>query len=107
MYMEFHWFDSITICMLVVFIYGIIISDSNLFMELNFIIKVLIALYLIYHFNDFKDALVKFTSLDKKICYSAGIYLFIFSFADVFDNYFAKINKLLTKIKDNILNKII
>ena len=105
--MEFHWFDSITIFMLLVFIYGIIISDSNLFMELNFIIKVLIALYLIYHFNDFRNAPVKFTSLDKKICYSAGIYLFIFSFADVFDNYFAKINKLLTNLKDNILNKIV
>jgi hypothetical protein len=105
--MEFHWFDSITICMLLVFMYGIVISDSKLFMELNFIIKVLIALYLIYHFNDFRSERVKFTTLDKKICYSAGIYLFIFSFADVFDNYFAKINKLLTQVKDNLLNKIV
>lgn len=106
MYMEFHWFDGITLIMILVFIYGIIYSDASFFMEMNFIIKVLIALYLIYHFNDLRTSPVKFTTLDKKICYSAGIYLLIFSFADVFDNYFAQINRKLTKIKDIIINSM-
>ncbi len=106
MYMEFHWFDSITLFMILIFIYGIVVSDSILFMQMNFTIKVLIALYLIYHFNDFRNTPVKFTILDKKICYSAGIYLFIFSFADVFDNYFKQINEKLTRLKDKILNNI-
>ena len=104
MYMEFHWFDTITFGMILIFIYGIIYSDSTLFMQMNFTVKVLIALYLIYHFNDFRMTPVKFTTLDKKICYSAGIYLFIFSFADVFDNYFAQINDILTKFKDTLIN---
>jgi hypothetical protein len=104
--MEFHWFDSITLGMLSVFIYGIITNDAILFMQLNFIIKVLISLYLIYHFNHFRINPIKFTTLDKRICYSAGVYLFIFSFADVFDNYFSQINKILIKLKDDILIKI-
>ena len=102
--MEFHWFDGITLFMILIFIYGIIYSDATLFMGMNFTIKVLISLYLIYHFNDFRNTPVKFTTLDKKICYAAGIYLFIFSFADVFDNSFKQINEIITKFKDNILN---
>jgi hypothetical protein len=104
--MEFHWFDSITIFMTLIFIYGIIVSDAMLFMQLNFTIKVLISLYLIYHFNHFRNNPVKFTTLDKRICYSAGVYLFIFSFADVFDNYFKQINEKITRLKDKILNNI-
>ena len=101
--MEFHWFDSITLGMILVFIYGIIYSDAMLFMQLNFTIKVLISLYLIYHFNHFRNNPVKFTTLDKRICYSAGVYLFIFSFADVFDNYFKQINQILSQLKDKFI----
>lgn len=102
MYMEFHWFDSITIIMIVLFIYGIIYDQTSLFIQINFIIKVLISLYLIYQFNDFRNTPVKFTTLDKKICYSAGIYIFIFSFADVFNSYLLDIKTLVTQFKNNL-----
>jgi len=100
--MEFHWFDSITIIMIVLFIYGIIYDQTSLFIQINFIIKVLISLYLIYQFNDFRNTPAKFTTLDKKICYSAGIYIFIFSFADVFNSYLLEIKTLVTQFKHNL-----
>jgi hypothetical protein len=93
--MEFHWYDSLTVFMFFIFLYGILYSDGTLFIKLNFIIKVFISLYLIYHFNHFTNDPIKFTTLDKRICYSAGVYLFIFSFADVLDNYFKQINEII------------
>lgn len=94
-----HWFDIITIIMFCIFIFGFIYNIPSIFIQFNFIIKVLIAIYLIYKFNDFRTDHVKFTILDKKICYSAGIYLFLFSFADVINSYFIELRK-------NIINLI-
>jgi hypothetical protein len=94
-----HWFDIITLIMFCIFIFGFVYNVPSIFIQFNFIIKVLIAIYLIYKFNDFRTDTVKFTILDKKICYSAGIYLFLFSFADVINSYFIELRK-------NIINLI-
>lgn len=93
-----HWFDIITLIMFCIFIFGFIYNIPYIFIQFNFIIKVLIALYLIYKFNDFRSDTVKFTLLDKKICYSAGIYLFLFSFADVINSYFRELRKLIMEL---------
>lgn len=93
-----HWFDIITLIMFCIFIFGFVYNVPSIFIQFNFIIKVLIALYLIYKFNDFRTDTVKFTLLDKKICYSAGIYLFLFSFADVINSYFRELRKLIIEL---------
>jgi hypothetical protein len=93
-----HWFDIITLIMFCIFIFGFVYNVPSIFIQFNFIIKVLIALYLIYKFNDFRTDTVKFTLLDKKICYSAGIYLFLFSFADVINSYFRELRKLIMEL---------
>ena len=95
--MEIHWFDYITIIMFFIFVYGILYNIPSIFIQINFTIKVLISLYLMYKFNDFRDHTFKITLLDKKICFSAGIYLFIFSFADVINSYLIEIKLFVTK----------
>ena len=94
--MEIHWFDYITFIMFFIFIYGILYNVPSIFIQINFTIKVLIAFYLMYKFNDFRDHTFKITLLDKKICFSAGIYLFIFSFADVINSYLIEIKSFVT-----------
>lgn len=94
--MEFHWFDYITFLMFFIFIYGILYNVPSIFIQINFTIKVLISIYLMYKFNDFRDHAFKITLLDKKICFSAGIYLFIFSFADVINSYLIEIKQIVT-----------
>jgi len=94
--MEFHWFDYITFLMFFIFIYGILYNVPFIFIQINFTIKVLISIYLMYKFNDFRDHAFKITLLDKKICFSAGIYLFIFSFADVINSYLIEIKQIVT-----------
>jgi hypothetical protein len=94
-----HWFDGITILMIILFGYGFLFNQPLLFIQLNFIIKVIISFYLMYKFNDFRSDPIKFTVLDKKICYSAGFYLFIFSFADVINFYFLELRNYIQQLK--------
>ena len=98
--MLFHWFDIITVLMMFIFIYGFVFNTPFIFIQINFIIKVLIAFYLMYKFNDFRER-ITFTTLDKKICFSAGFYIFVFSFADLINSYFIKLREIPT-----IINKI-
>ena len=94
--MDEHWFDLITLSMLIIFIYGVLYNKPLLFIKLNFLIKIIISIYLIIKFNDFRNhKTIVFTVLDKKICFSAGIYLLIFSFADVINSFFIKIRDIL------------
>ena len=102
--MLFHWFDIITFVMIFIFIYGFVFNSPFVFIQINFIIKVLIAIYLMYKFNDFREKIV-FTTLDKKICFSAGFYIFVFSFADVINSYFIKLRQILFDTY-TVLNKI-
>jgi hypothetical protein len=98
-----HWFDGITFLMIILFGYGILFKQPLLFIQLNFIIKVIISFYLMYKFNDFRSDSIKFTVLDKKICYSAGFYLFIISFADVINFYYLELRAYIEKLKSNEL----
>ena len=91
--MEFHWFDYITFIMLFIFIFGILYNIPSIFIQINFTIKVMVSIYLMYKFNNFSNH--KFTMLGKKICFSAGVYLFIFSFADVINSYLLEIKHFL------------
>ena len=111
--MLFHWFDIITLIMICIFIFGFVFNMPFIFIQINFLIKVLIAIYLMYKFNGFREK-VTFTMLDKKICFSAGFYIFIFSFADVINSYFILLRTILfdtytslETIKNKIENAII
>lgn len=102
--MLFHWFDIVTVIMFCIFIFGFIFNVPFIFIQINFLIKVSIAIYLMYKFNDFRVK-ITFTTLDKKICFSAGFYIFVFSFADVINSYFIHLRTMLLNTYDT-LNKI-
>ena len=96
--MDNHWFDLITLLMVFIFIYGLVYNEPIIFIQINFLIKVIIGIYLMYKFNDFnKHKTIVFTVLDKKICFSAGLYLIVFSFADVINMYLNKIKTIVHK----------
>ena len=96
--MDKHWFDYISYLLLFIFIYGLIYNAPFIFIQINFLVKVIIGIYLMYKFNDFnKHKTIEFTVLDKKICFSAGLYLIIFSFADVINMYINKIKMIVNK----------
>ena len=94
--MELHWFDFITLCMFALFVYGTFKDKPAIFVKINFIITVLIGLYMIYKFNDFRKVF-KISVLDKKICSFAGFYILVFSFADVITLYLDNIRNYIKR----------
>jgi hypothetical protein len=66
----------------------------------------LFSLFLIYRFNSYRKNKIQFTDLDRKICFSAGVYIFTFSFIDVIQTYVERLRKLIDPYTTPILNKL-
>lgn len=90
------WISFITIIIFTLLFIGLIKKEPFYFVEFVFIFKVFISIFLIYRFNDFRKN-IKFTSLDRKVCFLAGMNLLMISFADLIQEYMGKIKKIIIK----------
>ena len=63
--------------------------NSLKFLMLNYTVKIIIAFFLIYRFNGLRKNTATFTDLDRKICFSAGVYILAVSFQE-YIIYFSK-----------------
>jgi hypothetical protein len=98
---KFHYFDYVTLLMTIIFLYGCFYDEPVIFIQINFCIKVAVAIYLMYRFHDFKRVKT-ITMLDQKICSFGGFYLFIFSFADVVTIYLKQIREYILTTYSNL-----
>jgi hypothetical protein len=78
-----YYFNMITKLTIILFIIGFFQSEPFIIIEFNFIVKILLALFLIYRFNNYRQKHIRFTELDRKVCYSSGIYIIIVSFMEI------------------------
>jgi len=101
-----EYFGWLTQIVLLSFIIGVFTDKPNGFLAVNFFIKVLFALYLIYRFNSYRKHKIQFTDLDRKICFSAGIYIFVFSFIDVIQTYIEQLRDIIDPYTVPILNQV-
>uniref|UniRef100_A0A6C0JW80 Uncharacterized protein n=1 Tax=viral metagenome TaxID=1070528 RepID=A0A6C0JW80_9ZZZZ len=101
-----HYFGYITKIVVVLFIIGFFTNNPDSFLAINFFIKVLFSIFLIYRFNNYRKNKIQFTDLDRKICYSAGIYIFMFSFIDVIQSYVERLRELIDPYTVPILNNM-
>jgi hypothetical protein len=90
-----NYFGYITKLVVVLFIIGFFTDKPSGFLAINFVIKILFSLYLIYRFNSYRKNKIQFTDLDRKICYSAGVYIFTFSFVDIIQTYIERLRELI------------
>lgn len=81
---------------LVLFLIGFFQEKPALIIELNYILKILIAVFLIYRFNSYRKHAVVFTELDRKVTYSAGMYILVISFVDIITYYMHEIRSKIT-----------
>jgi hypothetical protein len=81
------YFSFITKFTVVLFLIGIFQNKPYILIKFNFVVKVLLALFLIYRFNSYRKHKIEFTELDRKVCYSAGIYIILISFLDIINYY--------------------
>ena len=88
------WMIYITFIIFILLFLGIIQKEPTYVSQVIFVFKVFISLYLMYRFNDFRKN-VKFTELDRKVCFLAGFYLLLFALADLIQDYIIKIKSFL------------
>jgi hypothetical protein len=81
------FFSFITKLTIVLFIIGFFQSKPVYIIQFNFFVKIILALFLIYRFNNYRKQKIEFTELDRKVCYSAGIYIILISFLDLINHY--------------------
>ena len=98
-----HYFGYISNIVIILFIVGFFSNEPSVFLTINFFIKILFSLFLIYRFNSYRKNKIQFTDLDRKICYSAGVYIFTFSFIDVIQTYVERLRQLIDPYTSPIL----
>jgi|UniRef100_A0A6C0EYP0 hypothetical protein len=84
------WIGIFTFLIFALLFIGILQQKPLYFIEFVFLFKLFISIFLIYRFNDFRKN-IKFTDLDRKVCFLAGINLLIISFADLIQDYLGRI----------------
>jgi hypothetical protein len=88
----FNIFIGSSYLLYILFALGIFRSAPQYLQVLDYYVKIYISLFLLWRFNPFTT--IQFTDLDRKISFSAGIFLFTTS----------AVNQILTKYLDNAKN---
>ena len=101
-----HYFGIITKISFVFFFLGILNSNVDIILQIAFVVKVLIALFLIYRFNNWRSEKVQFTDLDRKSAYSAGTFILLISFSDIIVQYTDEIRSYIIPYSKPIIEKI-
>jgi uncharacterized membrane protein YhhN len=88
----FSWVTKFTVLL---FIIGFIQNKPQWLIEFNFFVKLSLALFLMYRFNSHRKYKIEFTDLDRKVCYSAGLYIFLLSFIEYINIYTDKLRSFI------------
>ena len=90
----FNVFIVITYLLYILFAVGIFKNAPQYLELLDYYVKIYISLFLLWRFNPFRR--IQFTDLDRKIAFSAGIFILTTT----------ALNNYLINFKDKILQKI-
>jgi hypothetical protein len=100
------YFSYIVKISLVLYIIGAFSTKSKIMLQINFLVKLFLGVFLVYRFSSGRIHKVQFTDLDRKIAYSAGLYIIVISFSDflasITETTRTHVMKLLQPYKDMI-----
>lgn len=100
-----HYFGVITKFAFLCFFVGIFSSKPIIIIQIAFVVKLLIALFLIYRFNNWRKDKIQFTELDRKAAYSAGTFILAISFSDIIMQYTDEIRGLVLPYTEPIIKQ--
>jgi hypothetical protein len=75
--------NLINLISITLFIIGFFQVQPELILKFNIFFKAVLALFLIYRFNGYRKQNIRFTELDRKICFSTGVFIILISFIDI------------------------
>ena len=87
--------NLVIVILVILFLAGTIVKTPFIFIEMNFFVKLLFALFLVYRFNPFRKDKIEFTDLDKNICFSIGVYIIVLSFLTLLARHSPKFKQYL------------
>ena len=91
----FNYVIFISYALYFIAIFGIYSNAPEYLADLQYYVKIYVSLFLIWRFNWFRT--VQFTELDKKIAFTAGLFLLTTTFIDEF------IKTSLQNVKQNVV----
>jgi hypothetical protein len=96
---------------LLLYITGFLNSKPPYILQINYVLKISLSLFLIYRFNSYRKEKITISELDQKIIFSIGVYVLLFSFSDMVSHWTEEIRSFIIKYKPKVygflLNKTI
>lgn len=77
-----YYFSIVTKATALLFLIGFFQEKPSIIIKINSVVKFVLGLFLIYRFNRYRKYKVEFTELDRKICYSTGLYIVLLSLGE-------------------------
>lgn len=77
-----YYFSIITKATAILFLIGFFQEKPSIIIQINSVVKFILGLFLIYRFNRYRKHKIEFTELDRKICYSTGLYIVLLSLGE-------------------------
>ena len=103
------YFSHLVKISLVLYIVGAFSTKSVIMIQINFFVKLFLGVFLVYRFSGRRIHKVQFTDLDRKIAYSAGLYIIVVSFSDLLASITEKtrthVMKFLQPYKNMVYSK--
>lgn len=97
----FDFYIYISYLLIILSVLGLSVFNPSYINDLNMYVRIYICLYLIWRFNPFRTK-CEFSDLDRKISYSAGIFILTTTFLN---NYIVDITNQITNVsKKNSFN---
>ena len=100
------YLSIITKVVVVLFFVGFFTNKPLFILEINIVVKFILGLFLIYRFNSYRKHKITFTELDRKICYSAGIYIVITSLGEYLITFTDTIRERIIKFTNPFIQPI-
>ena len=76
------YFSFVTKISIGLILFGFFQKKPDIIMNINFVVKILLGVFLVYRFNNYRTHKITFTELDRKVSYSAGLYILIITFGE-------------------------
>ena len=80
------------------FIVGFFKTPPHAFITFTFVVKVLMALFLLYRFNPYFNKRFHFTKLDQEIVLASAFFIVISSFTDYINQFLKEAQKIVSRI---------
>jgi len=83
---------------MVLFIVGFFQTTPPFFVTFTFVLKVAMALFLVYRFNPYINTSKVFTDLDREIILFSAFFILVASFTDYINTFIGKLQKFVSTL---------